>query len=52
MAMLTQQRHEEILRRLQENGSVSVTELTAIDMQLLRCLLNRVIYRSQVAASI
>ena len=30
MAMLTQQRHEEILRRLQENGSVSVTELTAL----------------------
>ena len=30
MAMLTQQRHEEILRRLQANGSVSVTELTAL----------------------
>ena len=28
MAMLTQQRHEEILRLLQENGSVSVNELT------------------------
>lgn len=28
MSMLTQQRHEEILRRLQETGSVSVTELT------------------------
>ena len=30
MAMLTQQRHEEILRRLQENGSVSVSELTEL----------------------
>lgn len=28
MSMLTQQRHEEILRQLQERGSVSVTELT------------------------
>ena len=28
MSMLTQQRHEAILRQLQENGAVSVTELT------------------------
>lgn len=28
MSMLTQQRHEEILRQLQEKGTVSVTELT------------------------
>lgn len=28
MSMLTQQRHEEILRQLQEKGAVSVTELT------------------------